>query len=82
MEDAKTIDQARRANDARKALKEFKNRHGQDLYKGTDARSTATLMDNKKKAFLKQSLEQRKKDQAERPKGEGRSFGDKAMMKI
>ena len=39
MEDLKTMDQAKRANEARKVLKDFKQRHGADLHKGTDARS-------------------------------------------
>jgi hypothetical protein len=47
VEDNKTMDQAKRANDARKTLKEFKQRHGQDLYKGEDARSHKTLIDKK-----------------------------------
>jgi len=44
MEDNKAIDQAKRANEARKTLKEFKGRHGQELFKGTDARSHDTLI--------------------------------------
>jgi hypothetical protein len=49
MEDLKTMDQAKRANEARKVLKDFKQRHGADLHKGTDARSHQHLIDQKKK---------------------------------
>jgi len=48
MEDSKTIDQAKRANEARKVLKDFKTRHGADLHKGDDARSHKTMIDKKK----------------------------------
>ena len=48
MEDAKTMDQAKRANEARKVLKDFKQRHGADLHKGQDARSHKTMIDKKK----------------------------------
>ena len=52
MEDNKQLDQARRANEARKTLKDFKLRHGQDLYKGQDARSYDTLIDKKKQKLM------------------------------
>ena len=48
MEDAKTMDQAKRANEARKVLKDFKQRHGADLHKGQDARSHQPMIDKKK----------------------------------
>lgn len=48
MEDSKAVDQARRANEARKTLKDFKQRHGQDLHKGADARSYKPMIDKKK----------------------------------
>jgi len=48
IEDSKTMDQAKRANEARKVLKDFKLRHGADLHKGVDARSHKTLIDKKK----------------------------------
>lgn len=48
MEDNKAIDQARRANEARKTLKDFKQRHGQNLYKGQDARSHQPMIEKKK----------------------------------
>jgi hypothetical protein len=47
VEDHKTMDQAKRANEARKTLKDFKKRHGSDLMKGTDARSHKTMIDKK-----------------------------------
>lgn len=49
IEDSKSVDQARRANEARKTIKDFKSRHGADLYKGEDARSNKVLLENKKK---------------------------------
>ena len=52
MEDSKAIDQAGRANEARKTLKDFKNRHGKELHKGTDARSHSTLIDKKKQKLM------------------------------
>jgi len=47
MEDQKAMDQARRANDSRKTIKAFKDRHGQELHKGTDARSHETMIAKK-----------------------------------
>ena len=82
MEDSKNVDQAKRANEARRTLKDFKNRHGADLHKGTDARSHSTMIDKKKQKFLQKQRENLQKEKAERPKGQGRSFGDKAMSKI
>lgn len=52
IEDSRNVDQAKRANEARKTLKDFKNRHGQSLYKGDDARSNKTFVDKKKQKFL------------------------------
>ena len=83
MEDSKTIDHARRATEARRTLKEFKNRHGSDLYKGTDARSNSALVDKKTKKYMAKVRDENKKDRSEnKKKGNGRSFGDKAMDKI
>jgi len=52
MEDSRAMDQAKRANDARKTLKDFKNRHGAELHEGADARSNQTLFDKKKQKFM------------------------------
>lgn len=52
MEDTKIVDQGKRAGEARRTLKDFKTRHGQELYKGTDARSHSTLIDKKKQKFM------------------------------
>lgn len=51
-EDTKTIEQAKRAGEARKTLKDFKQRHGQDLYKGDDAKSNKVLFEHKKKKMM------------------------------
>ena len=51
MEDSRTIDQAQRANEARRTLKDFKRRHGSALHKGTDARSHETLFNKKMQKF-------------------------------
>ena len=51
MEDSRAIDQAKRANEARRTLKDFKRRHGSELNKGTDARSHETLFNKKKQKF-------------------------------
>jgi len=51
MEDSRTIDQAKRANEARRTLKDFKQRHGSALHKGTDARSHATMFKKKEAKF-------------------------------
>jgi hypothetical protein len=48
MEDAKAIEQGKRANESRKTMKEFRERHGQALLKGQDPRSHETLLQNKK----------------------------------
>ena len=79
MEDAKTLDQAKRANEARKTLKDFKQRHGQDLYKGVDARSHQPLIDKKKQKLQAKMRESKPMKNAT---GRGRTFGDKAMNKI
>lgn len=52
MEDTKAIDQAKRATEARKTLKDFKQRHGSNLFKGEDAKSHKTLVDKKKQKLL------------------------------
>lgn len=78
MEDSKIVGQAQRANDARKTLKEYKLKHGSDLYKGQDPKSHNTLI-NKKKNKMQQSAKEAK------PKGKtpgGRQFSDKAKAKI
>ena len=82
MEDSKNVDQAKRANEARKTLKDFKLRHGKDLHAGTDAKSHATMFDKKKVKFLAKQRENQAKERESRPKDMGRSFGDKAMNKI
>lgn len=61
VEDNKTMDQAKRANDARKTLKEFKARHGQDLFKGEDARSHKTLIDKKTQKLMNKTREDQPK---------------------
>jgi hypothetical protein len=48
MEDSNALLQAKRANEARKTLKDFKARHGADLHKGTDSRSHQPMIDKKK----------------------------------
>jgi hypothetical protein len=78
VEDNKTMDQAKRANDARKTLKEFKARHGQDLYKGEDARSHKAIIDKKTQKLMAKTREEPKN----RAVGKGRSFSDKSMAKI
>lgn len=61
VEDNKTMDQAKRANEARKTLKEFKLRHGQDLYKGEDARSHKTLIDKKTQKLMNKTRDDKPK---------------------
>lgn len=74
MEDTKAIEQAKRANDARKTLKDFKRRHGADLHKGTDARSNKTLIDKKKEKML-QRVQANKDKNRKGPMGQrGRAF--------
>lgn len=83
LEDERTIDQGRRATEARRTLKDFKSRHGADLYKGQDARSNATLIEKKKQKYMQKVRESNKQERSEsRKKGKGRSFSDKAMNKI
>lgn len=79
VEDKKTIDQAKRATEARKTLKDFKNRHGSDLYKGQDARSHSTLIEKKKRKFMDKVKQSKGKDKS---KSQGRQYSDKAMAKI
>lgn len=56
MEDPKAIEQAKRANETRKFSKDFKRRHGAELFKGTDARDNKTMIDKKRaKMFAKAS---------------------------
>lgn len=45
MEDPKAIEQAKRANETRKFSKDFKRRHGSELFKGTDARNNNSLIE-------------------------------------
>ena len=78
MEDKKTIDQAKRASEARKTLKDFKSRHGADLYKGQDARSHSTLIEKKKRKFMEKVKSSKSKDK----KTQGRQYSEKAMAKI
>jgi len=52
MEDFKSIDQARRASEARKTLKDFKKRHGPALFKGDDPKSYKTMMEKKKTKMI------------------------------
>jgi len=74
MEDPKALDQAKRANEARKTLKDFKKRHGSDLFKGTDAKSHDVLIANKKEKFM-----QRIKDSSKKIKKTGkREYKEKA----
>jgi len=80
MEDNKIIDQGKRANEARRTLKEFKSRHGQDLYKGEDARDHSKLLEKKSKKFM-QKVRDNSAKEPKKKKG-GRSFSDRAMDKI
>lgn len=80
MEDSRAIDQAKRANEARKTLKAFKRRHGSDLHEGTDARSNATLFDKKKRKFLEKVKQNR--DKKSKQHGQGRQYSEKANQKI
>lgn len=76
MEDSRTIDQAKRANEARRTLKDFKRRHGSELHKGTDARSHETLF-NKKKQKFNDKVRQNKESKSRSP-GQGRQYSEKA----
>lgn len=80
MEDSHAIEQARRANEARKTLKDFKQRHGGELHKGTDARSVETLFDKKKRKFLDKVKQNREKKS--QSSGQGRQYSEKANQKI
>ena len=65
-------------------MKDFKHRHGANLYKGQDARSNSTLIDQTKKKYMQKVRESNSqdKDHAKNKAKFGRSFGDKAMNKI
>ena len=80
MEDAKAMDQAKRANEARKTLKEFKQRHGADLHKGQDARSHQPMIDKKKQKMMSKLIAN--KNSNSRKEGGGRSYSAKAKDKI
>lgn len=80
MEDQKAMDQAKRANDSRKTIKDFKDRHGQELHKGTDARSHDTLIAKKQQKL--QAKMQAMNQKKPRAGPGGRSFSDKSMAKI
>ena len=69
------MDNAKRANEARKTMKDFKNRHGSSLSKGDDPRSNDAIIKSKKAKMLKKLKETKK------PKG-GRQYSEKALNKI
>lgn len=70
------MDSARRANESRKTMKEFRSRHGSSLSKGDDPRSNDALIKNKKAKMLKEL----KNDKT--PKKGGRQYSEKALNKI
>lgn len=78
-EDTKAIEQGKRAVEGRNVMKDFKRRHGSELYKGTDARSNQPLIDKKKQKFMQKIKETGKKNIKG---GGGRKFSDKANKKI
>ena len=80
MEDSRVMDQGKRANEARKTLKDFKNRHGADLYKGEDARSHSKLLDKKKQKFMQKVRENSSKERKNGKKG--KQLSDRAIDKI
>ena len=80
VEDVRAIDQAKRANEARKTLKDFKRRHGSELHKGSDARSHEALFNKKKQKF--QDKVRQNKDKKSRGPGSQRQYSEKANQKI
>jgi len=63
-------------------MKEFKSRHGADLYKGTDARDHKVMMEKKKQKMMQKVRDEALKNKKEKKGPGNRSFGDKAMAKI
>ena len=61
-EDSKAIEQAKRANEARRSLKDFKSRHGATLFKGTDSRDTNSLVEKKKERMFKKAQMNKEKN--------------------
>ena len=59
-------------------MKDFKRRHGQDLHKGTDARSHKTLIDKKKEKMLARANSNKDSNRKSGP----RKFSEKAQAKI
>ena len=51
------MDSAKRANEARKTMKDFRNRHGSSLSKGDDPRSNDAIIKSKKAKMLKKLQE-------------------------
>lgn len=82
MEDTKAIENAKRANETRKYTKEFKRRHGSELYKGTDARSTKAVIDAKRtKMYKKAEMNNERTNKS--PMGQrGRDYTQKAADRI
>lgn len=80
MEDSRAIDQATRAIEARRTMKDFKRRHGSELHKGSDARSHEAFFNKKKQKF--NDKVRQNKDKKSRPPGHARQYSDKANQKI
>uniref|UniRef100_A0A7S3IUR7 DBP10 C-terminal domain-containing protein n=1 Tax=Strombidium inclinatum TaxID=197538 RepID=A0A7S3IUR7_9SPIT len=66
MEDFKSVDQAKRASDARRTLKDFKKRHGKDLMKGEDAKSYSKMLEKKKTKMISKIKENAGKSKKQR----------------
>ena len=79
IEDAKTMDQGKRASEARKVMKEHKLRHGSDLFKGTDAKSNQHIIEQKKKKLQEKMRVNSKKNKKQ---GGGARHSEKAKAKM
>ena len=82
MEDTKAIENAKRANETRKHTRELKRRHGSELYKGPDSRSTKTVIDAKRTKMYKKA-EANNERTSRGPMGQkGREYTQKAADRI
>mmetsp|Transcript_18434 Transcript_18434/g.31529 ORF Transcript_18434/g.31529 Transcript_18434/m.31529 type:complete len:96 (-) Transcript_18434:17-304(-) len=64
MEDSRAIDQAKRASEARKTMKDFKKRHGSEIARGDDARSHKTMIEKKKQKLMSKTRESKSQDKS------------------
>jgi hypothetical protein len=80
LEDKRAIESAKSANESRKMMKHFKNRHGSELNRGEDPRSNKKMIEMKKKKMLEKIRENSKKN-SKGKKGD-KKINEKSWKKI